>query len=91
MTAGSIGAVFPLPEPADLVIASHFTFDDISKDITTLETKLKGTIITTVIDIITITGIGNRSVSHDLFYRIYMQVAEFLNVSMLWLFLLPVS
>ena len=45
MTAGSIGAVFPLPEPADLVIASHFTFDDISKDITTLETKLKGTVL----------------------------------------------
>ena len=35
--------MFPLPEPADLVIVSHFTFDDISKDITTLETKLKGT------------------------------------------------
>ena len=39
-----MGAVFPLPEPADLVIASHFTFDDISGDIVTLETKLKGVV-----------------------------------------------
>ena len=38
-------AVFPLPEPADFMIASHFTFDDMAKDITTLDTKLKGTVL----------------------------------------------
>lgn len=42
VAAGSVGAMFPLPEPADLVIASHFTFDDISGDIFTLETRLTG-------------------------------------------------
>jgi len=34
--------VFPLPEPADFMVASHFNFDDIAKDINTLEARLKG-------------------------------------------------
>ena len=41
--------------------------------------------------IITITGIGNRSISCDLFYRIYMGISKTICVSGLRLFLLPVS
>ena len=55
--------MFPLPEPADLVIASHFTFDDISSDITTLETKLKGTVCVIVLVVHCFQSLFNSNVN----------------------------
>ena len=36
--------MYPLPDPADLVIVSHYTFEGISDEITSMQDDLKGII-----------------------------------------------
>lgn len=38
--AGTVSAVFPLPEPTDLQLASQVTFDDVQADLTQLEKRI---------------------------------------------------
>lgn len=40
--AGTLGASFPLPNPTDLLTASHITFDDIRADLQRLSQELHG-------------------------------------------------